>query len=68
MGFNGALCRDTQYDNVSRQVGLNSRLRWTWRPGCDFFLVFNQGWEYDDGRLRQPNSQITLKAAAAFRF
>src|SRR6184192_3451618 len=24
-----------QYDNVSKQVGLNSRLRWTWRPGND---------------------------------
>jgi hypothetical protein len=57
-----------QYDNVSRQVGLNSRLRWTYRPGCDLFLVFNQGWEFDDGRFHQPNSQITLKGAAAFRF
>lgn len=57
-----------QYDNVSRQVGLNSRLRWTWRPGDDLFLVFNQGWDYEDSRLTQPNSQVIIKAAAAFRF
>lgn len=57
-----------QYDNISKQVGLNSRIRWTWRPGDDLFLVLNQGWDYDDGRFRQPSSQIILKAAATFRF
>ncbi len=57
-----------QYDNVSRQVGVNSRIRWTWRPGDDLFLVFNQGWDYDAGRLINSNSEVTIKAAAAFRF
>ena len=57
-----------QYDNVSKQVGLNSRIRWTLRPGNDLFLVFNHGWDYEDGRFTQPSGQITLKAAATFRF
>jgi len=57
-----------QYDNVSRQLGVNSRLRWTWKPGNDVFLVFNQLWDYEEGRLTQPNSEITLKVGAAFRF
>jgi len=57
-----------QYDNISKQVGLNSRIRWTWRPGDDLYLVVNQGWDYDNGRFRQPSSQIILKAAATFRF
>ena len=56
-----------QYDNVSKQVGLNSRLRWTWRPGNDLFLIVNQNWEYDDGRFIKPNSEIILKVAATFR-
>lgn len=57
-----------QYDNISKQVGLNSRLRWTWRPGDDLFFIVNQGWDYDNGRFAQPNSEIILKAAATFRF
>jgi len=57
-----------QYDNISRQVGLNSRVRWTWRSGDDLFFVVNQGWDYDNGRLSQSNTEITMKIAAAFRF
>jgi hypothetical protein len=57
-----------QYDNVSRQLGVDSRLRWTWRPGTDLFLIFNNLWDYEDGELRQPNTEVTFKAVAAFRF
>ena len=57
-----------QYDNISKQVGLNSRIRWTWRPGDDLFFVVNQGWDYDNGRFAQSNNEIILKAAATFRF
>ena len=32
-----------QYDNVSGEVGINSRIRWTYRAGSDIFLIFNQG-------------------------
>jgi hypothetical protein len=57
-----------QYDNISKQVGLNSRIRWTWRTGDDLFFVVNQGWDYDRGRFRRPSSEIVLKVAATFRF
>ena len=57
-----------QYDNISKQVGINSRIRWTWRPGDDLYVVVNQGWDYDNGRFTQPSSDIVLKAAATFRF
>jgi len=57
-----------QYDNISRQVGLNSRVRWTWRSGDDLFFVVNQGWDYDNGELSRSNTEITMKVAAAFRF
>lgn len=57
-----------QYDNISKQVGLNSRIRWTWRPGDDLFFVVNQGWDYDNGRFRRPSSEIVLKVAATIRF
>jgi hypothetical protein len=34
-----------QYDSVSRNVGNNLRLRWTLKPGNDFFFVWNRAWK-----------------------
>ena len=34
-----------QYDTESQNVGINTRLRWTIRPGNDVFLVWNRGWQ-----------------------
>jgi hypothetical protein len=57
-----------QYDNKSSAVGLNSRIRWTYRPGSDVFFVVNQGWDYDEGRFHRLASEVTLKVGATFRF
>ncbi len=35
----------TQYDSESRNVGTNTRLRWTIAPGNDLFVVWNHGWK-----------------------
>jgi hypothetical protein len=34
-----------QYDTESHNVGTNTRLRWTIRPGNDLFIVWNRGWQ-----------------------
>ncbi|MEI9812005.1 MAG: DUF5916 domain-containing protein [Acidobacteriota bacterium] len=34
-----------QYDSVTRNAGNNMRLRWTVKPGNDFFVVWNRGWK-----------------------
>jgi hypothetical protein len=34
-----------QYDTGSENVGTNTRLRWTIRPGNDLFIVWNRGWQ-----------------------
>ena len=34
-----------QYDTESENVGTNTRLRWTIRPGNDLFVVWNRGWQ-----------------------
>jgi hypothetical protein len=34
-----------QYDNDSNSIGWQSRLRWIYSPGCDFFLVFGSSWQ-----------------------
>jgi Domain of unknown function (DUF5916) len=34
-----------QYDTESQSVGTNTRLRWTFKPGNDLFIVWNRGWQ-----------------------
>lgn len=34
-----------QYDSESRNLGMNTRLRWTFQPGNDLFIVWNRGWQ-----------------------
>jgi hypothetical protein len=59
-----------QYDNESKSVGVNSRLRWNPRAGQDLYLVLTQGFAaqgvFSGLDLRQ--SQIALKYSRTFRF
>ncbi|PYQ64470.1 MAG: hypothetical protein DMF53_07395 [Acidobacteria bacterium] len=48
----------SQYDSESRDLGLNSRLRWTIQPGRDLFLVWNQSWK----RLPGPRDRLGAEA------
>ena len=60
-----------QYDNRSRNLGWQGRIRWTPQPGSDLFLVFNQGWIQDDGsesRFHSGDSKISTKLQYTFRF
>jgi hypothetical protein len=57
-----------QYDNISKHLGLNSRIRWTWRPGNDVFLVVNNGWQYETGEFRGTDTAVTLKVGSTLRF
>jgi len=34
-----------QYDTESQNIGTNTRLRWTIKPGNDLFIVWNRGWQ-----------------------
>ncbi len=61
-----------QFDNLSRNLGWQSRVRWILRPGNDVFLVFGQGWvQEDDGggvRFRAQDTKLSAKFQYAFRF
>jgi len=46
----------TQYDSESQDLGFNSRLRWTIRPGRDLFLVWNRNWK----RLPEPGYRLEI--------
>ncbi len=60
-----------QYDNRSRNLGWQSRVRWILQPGNDLFLVFNQGWIQDpaDGnRFSAQDTKVSTKFQYTFRF
>jgi hypothetical protein len=60
-----------QYDNRSRNLGWQGRVRWTLRPGNDLFLAFNQGWIDEAGgnlRFHSEDRKISAKFQYSFRF
>ncbi len=60
-----------QYDNRSRNMGWQSRVRWTLRPGNDLFFAFNQGWIQEEGgnlRFRTQDSKVSGKVQYSRRF
>lgn len=60
-----------QFDNETRNLGWQSRLRWTPKPGNDVFLVFSQGWEQNERggfNFRPIGTQVTGKLQYTFRF
>jgi hypothetical protein len=60
-----------QYDNQSRNLGWQSRVRWILQPGNDFFFAFSQGWLQDPAggyRFSAQDSKISTKFQYTFRF
>ena len=61
-----------QYDTASQNVGTNTRLRWTIKPGNDLFIVWNRGWQrivIDPQVSLIPESDlIAIKLRWTFRF
>jgi hypothetical protein len=62
-----------QYDTESQNVGTNTRLRWTIKPGDDLFLVWNRGWRRvilspSDVGLVPESELIAVKLRWTFRF
>jgi hypothetical protein len=61
-----------QYDSETRNVGWNTRLRWSPAPGRDFYLVWNHGWEHPAGsspsELLPVSDEIVAKLRWALRW
>jgi hypothetical protein len=61
-----------QYDSESHNLGMNTRLRWTIRPGNDLFIVWNRAWQRlitsrDELSLVPDNELIAVKVRWTFR-
>jgi hypothetical protein len=62
-----------QYDNRSRNLGWQSRVRWTPQPGNDLFFAFNQGWVQEPDadrnlRFRAQDTKVSAKFQYSHRF
>ncbi len=50
-----------QYDNQSRSVGTNSRLRWTFSPLGDLFIIYNHNVRDLTDRWQLDSNQLMVK-------
>lgn len=58
-----------QYDNESRNLGTNTRLRWTFDPLGDLFVVFNHNMLRSvTDRFTFNSNQLLVKLQYAYRF
>jgi len=59
-----------QYDNVSENMGFNSRLNWIPESGQQAFLVFNYGAQDTDkdNHFTSTNTDLSLKFTYTFRY
>ena len=57
-----------QYDTASRDVGVNTRLRWTFRPEGDLFVIYNHNIRDVEARWRLESNQLLVKFQYAFRY
>lgn len=57
-----------QYDTESRSVGTNTRLRWTFDPAGDLFLVYNHNVAEVSDRWRLQSNELLAKLQYTFRY
>ena len=56
-----------QYDTDSESVGINSRLRWTFLPVADLFVVYNHNVRSLVDRWELESNQLLVKLQYAWR-
>jgi Domain of unknown function (DUF5916) len=57
-----------QYDTDSDSVGINTRLRWTFNPVGDLFIVYNHNVRELLDRWQLDSNQLLVKFQYAFRY
>jgi hypothetical protein len=56
-----------QYDTEDRTFGTNTRLRWTFSPRGDFFLIYNHNLRELGDRWRRDSNELLAKVQYTFR-
>jgi hypothetical protein len=60
----------TQYDTQSKELGTNNRLRWTYHPNGEIFIVYNHNVIRDDEKDRWNfvSNELPIKIMYTWRF
>jgi hypothetical protein len=56
-----------QYDTEDGSLGTNTRLRWTFHPRGDLFVVYNHNLRELDARWRRESNELLFKLQYTFR-
>ena len=60
-----------QYDNISFDLSSNTRLRWTMKPGNDFFIIWDRTWQRNAAapglNLAPQAESLSMKLQWTFR-
>jgi hypothetical protein len=56
-----------QYDTEDRTLGTNTRLRWTFNPRGDLFLIYNHNLRELQDHWRRDSNELLVKAQYTFR-
>lgn len=59
-----------QYENISEEIGINTRLQWIPKAGQEGFIVFNYGLQDrdQDNTFQMASAEISVKFRYTFRF
>jgi hypothetical protein len=63
-----SLASYVQYDSDSDSVGINTRLRWTFSPAADLFVVYNHNLRDLQQRWQLESNQLLVKLQYALRY
>ncbi len=57
-----------QYDDISKQIGMNNRFKYTITPGSDIYFVYNHSWIDDLGKYKTSSLLGASKITYTLRF
>ena len=57
-----------QYDDISKSIGVNSRLQGEYKPGANIFFVVNQGYVDEMTGFVIRDLEVVAKLGGLFRF
>ena len=57
-----------QYDDISKNIGMNNRFKYTITPGSDIYFVYNHNWINDSGKYKTSSLLGASKITYTHRF
>ena len=57
-----------QYDDISENIGMNNRFKYTITPGSDIYFVYNHNWFNESGKFKTSSVMGATKITYTHRF